>query len=624
MSNKAFSTLAIKSFNEEEGILEGIASTPYADRLGDVMEAKGARFNLPIPFLWQHEKHLPIGQVIEAEIISEGIKVKVKKAEIDGDGELAKCIKEAWQAIKSGLVKGLSIGFLPIDSTPHKQTKGVHYKTWDWFELSAVTIPCNAQANITSVKELDSEQPSEKVEVVPEFKPAVDTAQKHLIVKTSTNKGNNMTFQEQIKSFEAERQAKEKALGDILTDAGTATLNEEQDAQYKSIEAEIKTIDTHLDRLNTVAKAQTIKATPVAGSDADEGAKSTQGAKIETPETMEKGIGFAQYARAKMIAALEAKNGNFVSPVQVAKSMGYSKAVQTFIEKATVGTTTDVGFASPLVDENRFRGDFIDLLRNASVFDKLSGYRNVPFNSKISGQLTGGAAQWVGEGAKKPLTNPTFGEVKIGEHKLAAITVYTQELMRRADPSIDRLVRDDLIAAASTLIDTTFLGAQAATDITPMGILNGVTAVPSTGVTAAAYEADILKLMETFVAANLSTDNSYILMSETRAMQMALLRDPLGNTYFNGMGLTGARSLLGIPVITSQSVGDKIIMIKMSEILVAQDGGVDVAYSDQATLVDGATTINLWQENKFAVRVEKFITWAKRRPIASAFINYGA
>lgn len=44
--------------------------------------------------------------------------------------------------------------------------------------------------------------------------------------------------------------------------------------------------------------------------------------------------------------------------------------------------------------------------------------------------------------------------------------------------------------------------------------------------------------------------------------------------------------------------------------------------SDQATLVDGATTHNLWQENKFAVRVEKFITWAKRRPIASAVLDY--
>src|SRR5690606_41932747 len=62
--------------------------------------------------------------------------------------------------------------------------------------------------------------------------------------------------------------------------------------------------------------------------------------------------------------------------------------------------------------------------------------------------------------------------------------------------------------------------------------------------------------------------------------------------------------------------------VKTSEILLAQDGGVDVSYSDQATLVDGGTTHHLWQENKFAVRVEKFITWAKRRPIAAAFLDY--
>ncbi|MFW1997353.1 phage major capsid protein, partial [Acinetobacter guillouiae] len=173
------------------------------------------------------------------------------------------------------------------------------------------------------------------------------------------------------------------------------------------------------------------------------------------------------------------------------------------------------------------------------------------------------------------------------------------------------------------LIDTTFLGAQAQTDVTPAGILNGVTAIEPSGTSGAQIEADLLKLITTFVAANLTTDNAYFLMSETRAMQYALLRDPLGNTYFNGMTFAGAaRSLLGIPVITSQSIGDKVILVKMSELLVAQDGGVDVAYSDQATLVDGSTTHNLWQENKFAIRVEKFITWAKRRAIAAAYIDY--
>ena len=111
-------------------------------------------------------------------------------------------------------------------------------------------------------------------------------------------------------------------------------------------------------------------------------------------------------------------------------------------------------------------------------------------------------------------------------------------------------------------------------------------------------------------------------MSETRAAQISLLRDALGNIYFQGMALRGTRTLMGIPVITSQAVGNKIILVKTSEILLAQDGGVDVSYSDQATLVDGATTHHLWQENKFAVRVEKFITWAKRRPIAAAYLDY--
>ncbi|MDC4680766.1 phage major capsid protein, partial [Acinetobacter baumannii] len=335
-----------------------------------------------------------------------------------------------------------------------------------------------------------------------------------------------------------------------------------------------------------------------------------------------KGIGFAQYAQAKIVSQLNAKEGRFESPLEVAKRMGFGDEVQDLITKATLGTTTDAGFAATLVHENQLVGEFVELLRQATVFDKLQGFRAVPFRSKIPSQVTGGTASWVGEGAAKPLTNPTFGEVEIGEHKLAAITVYTQELMRRSDPSVSVLVRDDLIAASAALVDATFLDSVAASAVRPAGVLNGVTATPNTGETAAAYEKDLLALINTFVTNNLSLDGAYFLMSETRAAQIALLRDALGNSYFNGMALRGSRTLLGIPVITSQSLGNKIILVKTSEILLAQDGGVDVSYSDQATLVDGSTTHHLWQENKFAVRVEKFITWAKRRPVAAAYLDY--
>ncbi|WP_347473462.1 phage major capsid protein [Acinetobacter thermotolerans] len=414
-------------------------------------------------------------------------------------------------------------------------------------------------------------------------------------------------------------------------DAGQ-TPDEETEKSIQAVEAEIEQIEKNIARVKkqiaaTEAAAKT--ATPVAGQTAEEATKSAKGdpdpegkkPKIEIVP-LAKGVGFAQYARAKILSQLAAKEGNYKSALDIAKERGFGDEVQDLVTKATLGTTTDAGFAASLVTENRLVAEFVDMLRAATVFDQLTGFRNVPFNSKIPSQLTGGTASWVGEGAPKPLTNPTYGEVEIKEHKLAAITVYTQELMRRSDPAVDILVRDDLIEASKTLIDNTFLDAGAATAVRPAGVLNGVTATANTGTTAAAYEADLLALINSFVAANLSLDGSYFIMSETRAAQISLLRDALGNTYFQGMALRGTRTLMGIPVITSQTVGDKIILVKTSEILLAQDGGVDVSYSDQATLVDGETTHHLWQENKFAVRVEKFITWAKRRPIAAAFLDY--
>ena len=411
-------------------------------------------------------------------------------------------------------------------------------------------------------------------------------------------------------------------------DAGQ-TPDEETEKSIQAVEAEIEQIEKNIARVKkqiAAAEDAAATATPVAGQ-TEAQAKATAEGKEEVPRiqvesNLPKGIGFAQYARAKLAAALEAKKGHYIAPVDMAKQLGFGDEVQDLVTKATLGTTTDAGFAASLVTENRLVGEFVDMLRAATVFDQLTGFRNVPFNSKIPSQLTGGQAQWVGEGTPKPLTNPTYSEVEIKEHKLAAITVYTQELMRRSDPAVDILVRDDLIEASKTLIDNTFLDAGAATAVRPAGVLNGVTVTANTGTIAANYEADLLALVNSFVTANLSLDGAYFIMSETRAAQISLLRDALGNSYFTGMALRGTRTLMGIPVITSQAVGNKIILVKTSEILLAQDGGVDVSYSDQATLVDGGTTHHLWQENKFAVRVEKFITWAKRRPIAAAYLDY--
>ena len=428
----------------------------------------------------------------------------------------------------------------------------------------------------------------------------------------------------------AKKNAEIQTLMTKSLDAGS-TPDEETESEIAKLEDEVAAIEKNIERVKkqiAAAEQAANTATPVAGENEEQAAASAAGEDDPTkPKTkieivkLAKGIGFAQYARAKLVSALNARKGIYKPIVEVAKEMGFNDEVCDLITKATLGTTTDVGFASALVHENHLVGEFVELLRVATVFDKLTGFRAVPFNSTIPSQTGGGSAQWVGEGARKPLTNPTYGEVKVGEHKLAAITVYTQELMRRSDPAVDVLVRDDLIEASKTLIDATFLGAQTQTDVTPVGMLNNVAAIPATGVTAAAYDKDLQDLEDAFIEANLSLDGAVYLMSETRASRMSKLRDPLGNRYYPGLR-SKDKDLDGRDVITSQSVGDKIVLLKTSEILLAQDGGVDVSYSDQATLVDGAVTHHLWQENKFAVRVEKFISWNKRRPVAAGWIDY--
>ena len=146
-TNKAYSTFEVKSFDEEERIITGIASTPSPDRDGDEVMPMGAKFALPFPLLAQHDHSQPVGSVIEAKSSSEGIFITAQLAKDSG----LDYVEKAWKQVKSGLLRGLSIGFRPTKSAPG--AKGMKFLEYDLFELSLVTIPANAQAGIATVKE---------------------------------------------------------------------------------------------------------------------------------------------------------------------------------------------------------------------------------------------------------------------------------------------------------------------------------------------------------------------------------------------------------------------------------------------------------------------------------------
>src|SRR5699024_10616712 len=139
--NRAYSQLEIKSVDDDSRTIKGIASTVSPDRMDDVVEPKGAQFKLPVPLLWQHNHDQPIGHVTTAEVNSKRIEITAEFTKVDEPGTLRDRLEEAWQSVKAGLVRGLSIGFKPLEAEPIKESMGMRFKSWEWLELSAVTIP---------------------------------------------------------------------------------------------------------------------------------------------------------------------------------------------------------------------------------------------------------------------------------------------------------------------------------------------------------------------------------------------------------------------------------------------------------------------------------------------------
>jgi uncharacterized protein len=156
MERRAYSKLDIKSIDDEKWIISGIASTPEVDRVGDVVESTGAKFDLPLPLLWQHDADKPIGEVTAAKASKDGITftARIEKASSFTSVALKERALEAWESIRHGLTRGVSIGFSALDYS-FMDGGGLHFREWLWLELSVVTVPAHQSATITAIKHFD-------------------------------------------------------------------------------------------------------------------------------------------------------------------------------------------------------------------------------------------------------------------------------------------------------------------------------------------------------------------------------------------------------------------------------------------------------------------------------------
>lgn len=653
--NRAYSLFTLKAFDDDQRVLEGVATTPTADRLGDIVEPEGAQFDLPLPLLWQHDSSKPIGHVIEAKVSPTGISIKARVEKIDEPGPLKDRLDEAWQSLKHQLVRGFSIGFVPLESARIKDTWAEHFLKWDWLELSCVTIPANAEATITTVKSADHAQlaasgAQQRAVVHLKHAPGVPGSTPTIPKGPTTMK----TTAEQIASFEAKRAASAARMSEIMAKASdeARSLDQAESEEYETLKAEVKACDDHLVRLKEHEALVLSRATPITRTVADDPARAAaaragpEPSIISVRPNVEKGFAFTRYVKAMIMG-----KGNPQLALMYAQGQKSWKdttpQVEVVLKAAVVaGDTTSSGWASELVYNQDLAAEFIELLRPMTIIGKITGLTRVPFNVRMSGQNTGSTAYWVGQGKPIPVSKLGTTEVTLGEAKAAGLVVLTKELVRSSSPSAEMLVRNDLAKSIAEFLDVQFIDASIAevANVSPASVTYGLTPVAPTGTAAANARTDVQTLFTTFIAANLDPSKAVWVMTPTTALALGMMQNALGQPEYPNINMNGGM-WMGLPVVTSNSAhavgspapeGNMIVLINAPEVLLADDGGITVDASDQAsiqmldnptndTTTPTATTMtSMFQTDSVAIKAVRHINWKKRRSSAVAYIRDAA
>ena len=434
------------------------------------------------------------------------------------------------------------------------------------------------------------------------------------------------TIQEHLAALKDAREEKHAELKKISEKAmeENRTMDGAEAEAFEKLRAEIKKIDAEVERLGVLESMDVKTAKPVTNDVSAEKTMTMAAVPAQPKEKMEPGIGFARAAKCLALGFLEHRNPVEIAAERYGDGSSITKTARFLATKAAVpaATTTDPEWAGALVHDRNVAG-FLEYLRPRTLVGQfgqngIPALRQVPFRAPLIVQTQKANANWSGEGKQKIVVKAGWRQVKVEPHKIAAITVATMELVRDSDPSVDTLLRDELARAVIERMDIAFLRPDLTPETyRPGSILNGIAETPASGGTDAdAVRNDIGLIVNKFLAANNQLGGAVFLMGSKLAYALAMMFT-LGNREFPNIEISGGK-LAGIPTIVSDYVPDGIVaLVSAPDILYADDGGVELAMSTEASLKmvensgEAAEMVSMWQNNLVAFRAEKRVSWMR-------------
>jgi hypothetical protein len=419
------------------------------------------------------------------------------------------------------------------------------------------------------------------------------------------------------------KQTELATLRDELTELTSADeLTEDVTLQIEERSAQIETAQKDLDTLERAEQAmaarQAARAEPTQAPQ--------QARAIQIPR--EKG-----YTAFSTIATLFKAKLTGQHPVELAgRELRDQQDVQAVIKAAVdPASTGEATWAGNLVHETW--GEFFALLRDRSVYPLVPGTRfafdgsgvvNFPVQGG-SGHLAGG---FTAEGGAIPVAAGVIGTAAMSPKRMKIISVFSQELADRSVPSIQSIIRDQILGDTSEAIDTALLSATARSTTSPAGLQDAtetgaanINAITAGGATATAAEimGDLKALLSRAYTARMGARGAW-LMNPLQVIALSMKQDGATGEYpFRDELASG--TFRGYPVVQSTNVTNGIaVFVSDAAMAFGSEQQPRIDISSQASLhmdsapsadIGGAATPvqSLYQTDSIGIRMSLGLDW---------------
>lgn len=223
-------------------------------------------------------------------------------------------------------------------------------------------------------------------------------------------------------------------------------------------------------------------------------------------------------------------------------------------------------------------------------------------------------AAYVGESAKKPATGGEFGQGELNVKKVASIVIFTDEQLEDVqNGDLNVLVDSGVRSAIADVIDANVIGKDSGTNITGAhdNMLRSTTATVELGSTGDALRLAVSQAMGVLESNGYTNQaNMGVLLASGFAQHIRDARSALDTTeaLYTDDPVYGLprfySSNLNSPAATAAAGNIVGFVVYRPNIHVRLRKDVTLDISREATVSDGTTDRNMWEENLTGIRYE--------------------